>query len=67
MKKFYGKRSTIMHSGNSSSITKEDVLRLREFTRRSIKEFYKTGLSKKNLMDELDSTGFGEKPWLQKA
>ncbi|MDD1778091.1 MAG: hypothetical protein LUQ65_07960 [Candidatus Helarchaeota archaeon] len=67
MKKFYGKRSTIMHSGNSSSITKEDVLRLREFTRRSIKEFYKTSLSKKNLMDELDSTGFGEKPWLQKA
>ena len=65
MKKLYGKRSTIMHSGNSSSITKEDLLKLRDFVRRAIKEFYKIGLDKKKILDLLDSSGFGEKPWRQ--
>lgn len=67
MKKLYGKRSTILHSGNSYSITGDDLLKLRDFVRRSIKEFNKIGLDKKKILDILNSSGFGEKPWLQEA
>jgi hypothetical protein len=67
MKKLYKKRSIILHTGESNIVSKDDLLKLRDFVRRSIKEFYKIGLNKKNLMNELDSSGFGEKPWLQKA
>jgi uncharacterized protein (UPF0335 family) len=56
-----------LHTGESNIVSKDDLLKLRDFVRRSIKEFYKIGLNKKNLMNELDSSGFGEKPWLQKA
>jgi hypothetical protein len=39
---------------------------LRDYVRRSIKEFYNMGKGKDDILDILNSTGFGDKPWLNK-
>ena len=43
MKKLYKIRSNFVHTGNSNLISKDDVLILRGYVRRSIKEFYNMG------------------------
>ena len=63
VKELYGKRSAIVHNGKSNSVDKEDLLKLRHYVRDSIKEFNKIGKSKDEILDLLDSLGFGEMPW----
>jgi hypothetical protein len=63
VKKLYSKRSAIVHKGKSNSVDKEDLLKLRHYVRDSIKEFNKIGKSKDEILDLLDSLGFGEMPW----
>lgn len=59
----YGKRSKLVHTGKRNSIASEDLRKLRYYVRESIKEVYKTGKTKDELLDLLNSCGFGEKPW----
>lgn len=66
MKKLYDKRCDIVHKGESNIVTKENLLLLRDYARRSIKEFYNMGKGKDDILDILNSTGFGDKPWLNK-
>jgi len=60
MKKLYDKRSKLVHSG-SSDINQEDVLKLRRFARESIKEIRTLDKGKDELIDMLDSAGFGDR------
>ena len=62
VKELYSKRSAIVHAGKSNSMNKEDLLKLRHYVRESIKEFNKIGKSKDEVLDLLDSLGFGEMP-----
>lgn len=62
VKELYSKRSAIVHAGKSNSMNKEDLLKLRHYVRESIKEFNKIGKSKGEVLDLLDSLGFGEIP-----
>ena len=62
VKEPYSKRSAIVHARKSNSMTKEDLLKLRHYVRESIKEFNKIGKSKDEVLDLLDSLGFGEMP-----
>lgn len=65
MKNLYDKRCDIVHEGKSNIVTDNDVLVLRNYVRRSIKEFNKVGKSKGEILDMLNSCGFGDRPWLQ--
>ena len=63
MKKLYGKRSKLIHGKRDKKpITLEDVLRLRHYVRESIKSIYKLGLDQKELLDILNTSGFGQSP-----
>ncbi|VUT28041.1 MAG: hypothetical protein SYNGOMJ08_00601 [Candidatus Syntrophoarchaeum sp. GoM_oil] len=55
----YDKRSKIVHTGKSNVVDREDVLKLRDYVRESIKEINKIGKNKDELLDMLTSTGFG--------
>jgi len=66
MKKLYGKRCDIVHQGKPNAVTEDDVKDLRNYVIRSIKEFYNIGKSKKEILELLNSCGFGDRPWLQK-
>jgi hypothetical protein len=61
IKKLYGKRSGIVHSGKRNIIEKEDLLKLRGYLRKAIKEVYHLDREKSEIMNLLDSQGFGEK------
>ena len=63
VKELYDKRSAIVHTGESNIINTEDLLKLRHYVRESIKEINKIGKSKDEVLDLLDSLGFGERPW----
>ena len=67
IKKLYDKRSSIVHTGESNIINKKDLLKLRYYVRESIKEINKVGKNKKELMDLLNSCGFGERPWRKRS
>jgi len=62
VKELYSKRSAIVHNGKSNSMDNEDLLKLRHYVRDSIKEFNKICKSKDDVLDLLDSLGFGEMP-----
>jgi len=62
MKKLYGKRCEIVHQGKSNAVTEDDIKDLRDYVIRSIKEFYKIGKSKKEILELLNSCGFGDRP-----
>lgn len=64
MKKLYKKRSDMVHTGKSNHVTEDDLLILRDYVRRSIKEFYMIGKGKDDILEMLNSIGFGDKPWL---
>jgi len=66
MKKLYGKRCDIVHQGKPNAVTEDDVKDLRNYVIRSIKEFYKIGKSKEEILKLLNSIGFGDRPWLRK-
>jgi hypothetical protein len=66
MKKLYGKRSNIVHGSKTKEnkkISKEDIIGLREYVRQSIKEIYFIGKDKDEVIDILNSCGFGQQPW----
>lgn len=61
IKDLYRKRSQIVHTGKSNIISQEDLLLLRRYVRGSIKEINNIGKSKSELLDLLNSCGFGER------
>lgn len=60
IKKLYDKRCKIVHSGRRRIIEKEDLLKLRDYLRRAIKEIHHIDKEKSEITDLLDSLGFGE-------
>lgn len=62
MKKLYSLRSEIVHKGRLK-IDLSHLLKLRYYTRESIKEINNIGVNKKEIQDLLNSSGFGERPW----
>lgn len=60
IKGLYNKRSRIVHSGKSNIITEADLLKLRNYVRESIKIIDKIGENKKDLLNLLHSSGFGQ-------
>ena len=66
MRELYKKRSNIVHGSKvqeSKKISKEDIIRLREYVRQSIKEIHFIGKDKPEIIDILNSCGFGHRPW----
>lgn len=67
MKALYAKRSHIIHGGTSKKpkyrLSREDVLRLREYIRRAIKEIRRFNKSRDELLTLLNTCGFGQRPW----
>ena len=63
MKNLYDKRSALVHSGDRSSVTRQDVLRLRQYVRETIKEAMSSRMSKDELLKTLNACGFGQRPW----
>ena len=66
IKKLYDMRSKIVHTGRMNIIKEKELLKLRYYVRESIKEIYKTRKNKDDLLDMLNSYGFGERPWRDK-
>jgi hypothetical protein len=61
----YGKRSIIVHSGKASKknpLSKDDILKLRDYVRRSIKELIVINKSKDEILDILNASCFGCRP-----
>lgn len=66
MRELYKKRSSIVHGSKvqkSKKISEEDIVRLREYVRQSIKEIHFIGKDKPEIVDVLNSCGFGQRPW----
>ncbi len=65
IKKLYTKRSNIVHgrivSGKSKTLNNEDVVKLRNYVRESIKEINIKGKSRDELLKFLDSRGYGSR------
>ena len=64
IKRLYGKRSKIIHGDTpkkSKMVNDEDVMKLRYYVRESIKEINKNGKKKEDILDFLNSHGFGTK------
>ncbi len=62
IRKLYDKRSKLVHTGDRKAISQEDVLKLRDYVRKSIKKIQTTGSDKQNLIDALNAKGFGARP-----
>lgn len=60
VKKLYDKRSEVIHTGNTKRLTQEDVLMLRSYVRESIKKMYNLKGTKDEILNLLNSRGFGE-------
>ena len=63
VKKLYDKRSKFVHAEKSNIINIENLSKLRYYTRESIIEINKIGKNKDELIELLNSCGFGERPW----
>jgi len=63
IKNLYKKRSNIVHGSKDKAITKEDIINLRKYVRQSIKEINLIGVDKEELLNLLNSCGFGQQPW----
>jgi len=63
MKELYDKRSKLVHTGDRSILNWDDVLKLRQYARETIKEVHKTGMNKGDLLAMLNTCGFGQRPW----
>jgi hypothetical protein len=66
LKDLYRKRSKLVHSGDRSVVARDDVLRLRQRVRETIKEAMRSGMSRDTLLNTLNASGFGERPWRTK-
>ena len=60
VKKLYKKRSELIHNGNAELILKEDVIKLRNYVRESIKKAITFDKEKNELLKKLDSQEPGE-------
>ena len=67
MRSLYDKRSKLVHTGDRSVVTREDMLELRRYVREAIKEVVRCGIPKDQLTKMLNSCGFGERPSRQSA
>lgn len=67
IKKLYDKRSKFVHTGEPNIINREDLLKLRYYVRESIKEINKINKNKNELLNLLNSCGFGERPWRKRS
>lgn len=65
MKELYVKRSNIVHGSKSQKtrIDETDIMKLREYVRQSIKEIHFIGKEKQEIINVLNSCGFGQRPW----
>ena len=63
IEKLYNKRSNFVHTGEPNIINRKDLLELRYYVRESIKEINKISRNKDELINLLDSCGFGERPY----
>ncbi len=63
VKALYSKRSKLVHTGKHETIIREDVLNLRSYVRRTIKEMTEIGGERTYILDILNTSGFGERPW----
>lgn len=61
----YDKRSELVHTGKHETISNQDVLYLRDYVRRTIKEMIKIGGNRDSILNTLNACGFGERPWKQ--
>ena len=64
IKKFYDKRSRIVHNGNAD-ITEGEVLELRSYLRKCIIRLNKIDKDKDSILKALNLAGFGESPFKQ--
>jgi len=66
MNELYKKRSAIAHGGkDGKKVESKDVLKLRNYVRESIKSIGKLRLNRKELLDILNQSGFGQSPLLK--
>jgi hypothetical protein len=63
IKTLYDKRSKLVHTGNNSLTSRADVLKLRDYVRKAIKEIYRVNRSRDELLAMLNTCGFGQRPW----
>jgi len=63
----YDKRSELVHTGSKKVIRHEDLLKLRNYVRESIKEINMINRDKDDLLDTLNSCGFGQRPWRDRS
>jgi hypothetical protein len=61
VKDLYYKRSRIVHQGELKLISSDDLFKLRHYVRESIKEMYRLGTGKKEILAVLNASGFGER------
>ncbi len=67
MQRLYDTRSKLVHTGNKSNVTREDVLKLRQYVREAIKEAMASHMSKDELLKTINACGFGRRPWKENA
>lgn len=69
IKNLYDRRSEVVHGLTNKKTTKnireEELLRLRNYVRESIKEIERIGKNKSDLLETLNSCGFGQRTWKQ--
>lgn len=62
----YDRRSVLVHTGDRSKISRQDVLLLKEYVRKSIVRVVQLGLTKEELSARLTEAGFGSSHSLEK-
>ena len=66
MNELYKKRSAVAHGGKDGKIVEsKDVIKLRNYVRESIKLINKLHLNRKELLNVLNQSGFGQSPLLK--
>jgi len=62
----YDKRSVLVHTGDRSKISRDDVLLLKHYVRQSIRRIVQLGLTKDELSAQLTEAGFGDSAHLSR-
>lgn len=60
VKRFYSLRSSIVHSSKKINVEREELIKLRDYLRESIKNALRINKSKEEMLDILNAKGFGE-------
>lgn len=64
IQELYAMRCEIVHEGKLRIITKNDLIKLRDYVRKTIKDVFKIGKNKQDLLDMLNSSRFGKRAWI---